>query len=118
MAPGRGTGAFSLARIGISEEITMTVNAALFASPFVVFMGDIGDTVYGKTGLGLVQWRPEDCIGQVRLPGCTVDAGVPDLGVAAARRVGRPGDTAIITLDSPISSRPIRCTSADRKSVV
>ncbi|TAK55462.1 MAG: DUF1611 domain-containing protein [Gammaproteobacteria bacterium] len=59
-----------------------------FEAPFVVFFGDIGDEIYGKTGLGLVEWRRNDCLGQVRLPGCSVDAGVPDLAVAAAKARG------------------------------
>ncbi len=58
------------------------------ASPFVVFLGDVVDETYAKTGFGLVQWRPEDCRGQVRLPGCGVDAGVPDLSVDAAVAAG------------------------------
>jgi uncharacterized NAD-dependent epimerase/dehydratase family protein len=59
-----------------------------FASPFVVFLGDITDDIYAKTGLGLVEWRRADCAGQLRLPGCAIDAGVPDLTVAAARAAG------------------------------
>lgn len=56
--------------------------------PFVVFLGDITDDTYVKTGLGLVQWRREDCVGQVRLPGCRVDAGVPDVDVEGAVAAG------------------------------
>ncbi len=59
-----------------------------FDCPFVVFLGDIDSDIYAKTGLGLVQWRSEDCVGQMRLPGCTVDAGVPDVDVARARAAG------------------------------
>jgi len=57
-------------------------------TPFVVFLGDINDEIYGKTGFGVVQWRREDCVGQVRLPGCKVDTGVPDRDVAGARIAG------------------------------
>jgi hypothetical protein len=39
-----------------------------FSSPFTVFLGDITDDSYAKTGLGLAPWRREDCAGQVRLP--------------------------------------------------
>lgn len=56
--------------------------------PYVVFLGDITDDAYAKTGLGLVQWRREGCSGQVRLAGCSVDAGVPDLDVEQAVRLG------------------------------
>jgi uncharacterized NAD-dependent epimerase/dehydratase family protein len=66
----------------------MSSNTIEFATPFVVFFGDINEESWGKTGLGLVQWRPEACAGQVRLPGCGVDAGVPDLSVAAAKSAG------------------------------
>jgi len=59
-----------------------------FATPFVVFFGDIDDESWGKTGLGLVQWRPEACVGQLRLPGCGVDAGVPKLDVPGAKSAG------------------------------
>ncbi len=63
-------------------------NTIEFATPFAVFFGDIDDDTWGKTGLGLVQWRPENCAGQWRLPGCRVDAGVPDLGVETAKAAG------------------------------
>jgi uncharacterized NAD-dependent epimerase/dehydratase family protein len=59
-----------------------------FHSPFIVFFGDIANDVYGKTGLGLVQWRREGCLGQVRLPGCGVDSGVADIGIQEARAAG------------------------------
>jgi uncharacterized NAD-dependent epimerase/dehydratase family protein len=59
-----------------------------FEVPFAVFLGDSADEVYGKTGLGLVQWRRKDCLGQIRLSGCRIDAGVPDLTLIAAKTKG------------------------------
>lgn len=59
-----------------------------FHVPFAVFLGDIDDETNGKTALGLVQWRREDCAGQIRLPGCRIDTGVPDLTIAQARAAG------------------------------
>jgi uncharacterized NAD-dependent epimerase/dehydratase family protein len=38
--------------------------------------------------MGLRDWRPERCIGQYRLPGCTVDLGLPDMDFAAAAAAG------------------------------
>lgn len=64
------------------------MSAIEFATPFVVFFGDIDDDSWGKTGLGLVQWRPESCAGQLRLPGCSIDAGVPELSIVAAKAAG------------------------------
>ena len=65
-----------------------TTNLLHFPSPFVVFLGDVPSNNFGKTGLGLVQWRREECIGQVRLPGCGVDTGMPDLSIAQAKAAG------------------------------
>jgi uncharacterized NAD-dependent epimerase/dehydratase family protein len=59
-----------------------------FEVPFAVFLGDSTDEVYAKTGLGLVQWRRSDCVGQIRLSGCRIDAGVPDISAAAAKAQG------------------------------
>lgn len=55
--------------------------------PYLLFMGDVRHAGDAKTGLGLLQWRPEWCVGQWRLPGCGVDLGLPELppGQALAR---------------------------------
>jgi uncharacterized NAD-dependent epimerase/dehydratase family protein len=56
-------------------------------APYLVFLADVVDPVYAKTGLGVAHWCRDRCIGQLRLPGCAVDAGLPDMDVkiAAAR---------------------------------
>jgi len=59
-----------------------------FHPPFVVFFGDIQQADFAKTGMGLVQWRRDDCVGQIRLPGCAADAGVPDMSVEDAKGAG------------------------------
>lgn len=51
-------------------------------TPYAVFLGDVDIPGFAKTGIGLVEWRREDCIGQLRLSDRTVDLGVPDLDVA------------------------------------
>lgn len=56
--------------------------------PYLIFLGDVPDTLAAKTGLGIVDWRPEWCIGQLRLPGCQADAGIPDLSIAEAKAKG------------------------------
>src|ERR1043165_5094119 len=53
-------------------------------APYLVFLADVTDHVYAKTGLGVAQWCPDRCMGQLRLPGCTVDAGLPDIDVKTA----------------------------------
>jgi len=60
----------------VSELSTIQLNA-----PYLILIGDVGNETFAKTGAGIVQWRPDLVAGQVRLPGCTIDLGVPDLTV-------------------------------------
>jgi len=57
-------------------------------APYLILIGDITDSTYAKTGLGIVHWRPDLVAGQLRFPGCEVDMGVPDLSVSEAVDVG------------------------------
>ncbi|MXN63682.1 DUF1611 domain-containing protein [Stappia sp. GBMRC 2046] len=54
--------------------------------PYLLFLGDVPDALAAKTGLGIVDWRKEWCVGQYRLYGCNADANLPDMapGEAAA----------------------------------
>ncbi|WP_207486036.1 DUF1611 domain-containing protein [Arenibaculum pallidiluteum] len=56
--------------------------------PFLVFLGDSKDIREAKTAFGVVQWRPEWCIGQHRMPGCGHDLGLPDLTIGEAAGAG------------------------------
>jgi uncharacterized NAD-dependent epimerase/dehydratase family protein len=57
-------------------------------APYLLFLGDVGDQLAAKTAHGIKDWRPEACAGQLRLPGCRADLGIPDLTVAAAAGAG------------------------------
>ena len=57
-------------------------------APYLILIGEEGDSTYAKTGLGIVQWRPELVAGQLRFPGCGVDLGVPDMTVEQAAQSG------------------------------
>ncbi|AWN52103.1 N-acetyltransferase DgcN [Methylobacterium sp. 17Sr1-1] len=52
------------------------------ATPYLMFLGDVPDRLAAKTAYGIVDWRPEWCVGQLRLPGCAADLGIPDLTIA------------------------------------
>ncbi|MEM6712104.1 MAG: N-acetyltransferase DgcN [Pseudomonadota bacterium] len=52
--------------------------------PYVVFLGDVPDALAAKTATGIVDWRPDWCVGQVRLPGCKADTGLPDVTISQA----------------------------------
>lgn len=56
--------------------------------PYLLFLGDTTLPGSDKTAAGLVQWRPELCLAQYRLPGCGVDVGLPDLSPVEARARG------------------------------
>lgn len=67
----------------------MTSDAAL-RKPYLLFLGDAPDQLAAKTADGVAEWRRDWCVGQLRLPGCKADVGLPDVTVAeaAARSAG------------------------------
>jgi uncharacterized NAD-dependent epimerase/dehydratase family protein len=58
------------------------------AHPYLIFLGDVQDQLAAKTALGIVDWRRDWCLGQMRLAGCKADARLPDLGIADAVAMG------------------------------
>ena len=58
------------------------------APPYLVFVGDNDDRLLAKTGLGIVQWRSELCLGQYRFDETGVDLGLPDMTIEKAVREG------------------------------
>jgi len=60
----------------------------MLKATYLVFLGATTNPPDAKTGRGLVDWRPDSCVGQLRLPGCTVDLGLPDMSPAEAVAAG------------------------------
>lgn len=58
------------------------------ARPYLLFLGDVADALAAKTALGIVDWRPDWCLGQHRLPGCAADAKLPEMTPAEAAAKG------------------------------
>lgn len=56
--------------------------------PYLLFLGDARDEMAAKTAHGIADWRREWCVGQLRLPGCNADCGLPDLTIEAAKARG------------------------------
>ena len=56
--------------------------------PYLLFIGDARDQLAAKTAFGVAHWRPEMCVGQLRLKGCKVSVGLPDMAVAEAADAG------------------------------
>lgn len=57
-------------------------------TPYLLFLGDAPDRLAAKVAVGISQWRPENCIGQLRLPGCQADCGLPDVSMEKAVLAG------------------------------
>ena len=56
--------------------------------PYLLFLGDAKDALAAKTGQGIVDWRPDAVVGQMRLPNCGADLGVAELSMGEAAALG------------------------------
>jgi uncharacterized NAD-dependent epimerase/dehydratase family protein len=63
-------------------------SSRMIDTPYILFLGDVADELAAKTAFGIVDWRPDWCIGQIRLPGCQADTGLPDMTIADAASSG------------------------------
>jgi len=61
----------------------MTIRA-----PYLMFLGDAPDQLSAKTASGVVHWRPELCLGQLKLDDCHADLGLDDMSLNAAWEAG------------------------------
>lgn len=66
----------------------MSIKHIQLHAPYLLFIGDVGDDGHAKTGHGIAFWRPELCAGQMCLPGCDIDLGLPELSADAAVAAG------------------------------
>jgi uncharacterized NAD-dependent epimerase/dehydratase family protein len=63
---------------------------AMIQTPYLLFLGDAPDHLAAKVAQGICDWRPENAVGQFRLPGCGADMGLADMtleeGLAAGAK--------------------------------
>jgi uncharacterized NAD-dependent epimerase/dehydratase family protein len=64
------------------------VHAVELRTPYLLFLGAAESALSAKTAAGIAHWRPENCLGQMRLAGCAADLGLPDMDVAEAAARG------------------------------
>ncbi|MGI9481906.1 MAG: N-acetyltransferase DgcN [Hyphomicrobiales bacterium] len=64
------------------------------AKPYLLFLGDVQDQLAAKTAQGIVDWRPDWCVGQLRLDGCNADCGIDDISIEQA--VERGAETMVV----------------------
>ncbi len=60
----------------------------MIETPYLLFLGDAPDMLAAKVAIGIRDWRPENAVGQIRLPGCGADLGLKDLTLAEAKAAG------------------------------
>ncbi|MEM7072217.1 MAG: N-acetyltransferase DgcN [Pseudomonadota bacterium] len=63
-------------------------NLAQIQTPYLLFLGDAHDALAAKVARGIAIWRPQSCVGQLRLAGCKADLGLYDLTIEAAVEAG------------------------------
>jgi uncharacterized NAD-dependent epimerase/dehydratase family protein len=56
--------------------------------PYLLFLGNAPTLADAKTASGIAYWRRDRCCGQLRLPACKADTGLPDLTLEAAKELG------------------------------
>lgn len=60
----------------------------MIPTPYLLFLGDAPDQLAAKVAQGIKDWRPENAVGQFRLPGCGADVGIKDLTLQDAYDAG------------------------------
>ena len=60
----------------------------MIETPYLLFLGDAHDELAVKVARGILDWRPEYAIGQLRLPGCRANLGIQDITLQEAREIG------------------------------
>lgn len=66
----------------------MQLTTIKLRAPYLVFFGDVREHKNAKTGLGIAYWAPDRCLGQMKLAGCTVESGLPNLSIREALQNG------------------------------
>src|SRR5690606_29723742 len=75
-------------RMHATMSTDVPADASHWPPPFLLYLGNAPDDLAAKTARGLVQFRPEWCVGQFRGPECRTSVHVPDMDFAQARAAG------------------------------
>lgn len=60
----------------------------MIPTPYLLFLGDAPDALAAKVAQGIRDWRPENAVGQFRMPGCRADMKLPDMTLEQAKAAG------------------------------
>jgi hypothetical protein len=70
-----------------AEGSVMAVTTVELRPPYLLFLGDVAAQTDAKTAPGIAHWRPQLCVGQLRL-GSVIDTGLPDMSPGEAVAAG------------------------------
>jgi len=57
-------------------------------APYLMFLGTAPDDLAAKTAQGVVDWRRDACLGELKLPGCGTTTGLPGMTITEAAAKG------------------------------
>lgn len=57
-------------------------------APYLLFIGDSTDSLSIKMARGVADWRPELCIGETKVAGCTVSTGIEQTTIEDSAKAG------------------------------
>lgn len=60
----------------------------MIQKPYLLFLGDAPDQLAAKVAQGIRDWRPDDCVGQLRMDGCKADVKIDDVTIDEAVKMG------------------------------
>ena len=60
----------------------------MIQTPYLLFLGDAPDQLAAKVAQGIKDWRPQNAVGQYRMPGCGADVGIADMTLDKAKAAG------------------------------
>ncbi|MBM9593297.1 N-acetyltransferase DgcN [Roseitranquillus sediminis] len=60
----------------------------MIETPYLLFLGDAPDRLAAKVAQGIRDWRPDNALGQLRLPGCKADLGLDEMTLEQGLQAG------------------------------
>ena len=60
----------------------------VLSPPYLLFIGDATDPLSIKMAKSVADWNPQACVGEYKLPGCTVSTGCSSMSIQEGARAG------------------------------
>ena len=72
----------------MNAPLPLVSESLVVPQPYLLFLGDTTEASFAKTAFGLAHWAPDQCVGEMALPGATVTTGLARITPAQARDAG------------------------------